>query len=131
MPTITWKPWKPVDIKKTDPKTESEILNPAILYSKYWSLKKYKPNPQVNPNEPTALFQSSFKILWWHKVILTPDANNTTVFNKGTAKGFKGETPIGGHAVPKSATGFNLEWKKAQKKDKKKKISLTINKIIP
>ena len=30
---ITWNPWKPVAIKKVDPKTLSEIVKPAFTYS--------------------------------------------------------------------------------------------------
>jgi hypothetical protein len=37
----------------------------------------------------------------------------------------------GGHIDPISILGDKLLWKKAQKKDKKKKISETMNKIIP
>lgn len=64
-------------------------------------------------------------------MILTPDANKITVFNKGTWKGLKQKIPVGGHIDPNSTLGLNLEWKKDQKKERKKKISLTINKIIP
>jgi len=74
---------------------------------------------------------SSPRIDWWAHVTLTPDDNKITVFNNGTWKAFKGSTPQGGHIFPNSTTGLNLEWKKAQKKDKKKKTSLIMNKIIP
>lgn len=33
---ITCIPWKPVIKKKLEPKTESEIVNKALKYSKYW-----------------------------------------------------------------------------------------------
>ena len=39
--------------------------------------------------------------------------------------------PGGGHIPPISTVGDNLLWKKAQKKERKKKTSETINKIIP
>jgi hypothetical protein len=39
--------------------------------------------------------------------------------------------PAGGHIAPNSVVGERLLWKKAQKKEIKKKISETINKIIP
>ena len=42
-----------------------------------------------------------------------------------------GVIPAGGHWVPISTEGANLAWKNAQKKDRKKKTSDTINKIIP
>jgi len=53
------------------------------------------------------------------------------VFNRGTSKGLKVAIPMGGQIPPNSTTGAKLLWKKAQKKERKKKISDTINKIIP
>jgi hypothetical protein len=53
------------------------------------------------------------------------------VFNSGTPKGLKASTPKGGHWLPSSTFTASLLWKKAQKNLKKKKISETINKIIP
>lgn len=131
LPTRTWNPWKPVVIKKVDPKAESLMLKVAIIYSNPCNIKKYNPKIQVNINRFRANFQLFLKINWWAQVTLTPDANKITVFNKGTWKGLKGTTPHGGHNKPNSIVGLSLEWKYAQKKDKKKKISLTINKIIP
>lgn len=42
-----------------------------------------------------------------------------------------GLTPVGGQHAPISIPGARLVWKKAQKKETKKKTSLTINKSIP
>jgi hypothetical protein len=53
------------------------------------------------------------------------------VFNNGILKGLKGKTPSGGHTLPSSKQGLSLLWKKAQKKEKKKRISEIINRIIP
>lgn len=53
------------------------------------------------------------------------------MFKRGTWKGLKGFSPEGGHILPNSTVGDRLLWKKAQKKDKKKNTSETINKIIP
>ena len=39
--------------------------------------------------------------------------------------------PAGGHKLPTSIVGVKLLWKNAQKKDKKKKTSDTINNAIP
>jgi len=61
----------------------------------------------------------------------TPEAKRTAVFNKGTAKGFKGVMPAGGHVHPISGVGARLEWKKAQKKPKKNIISEIMKRIIP
>lgn len=68
---------------------------------------------------------------WCAQVTVNPDANNTTVFNKGTAKAFKGLMPTGGQHEPNSIVGANLLWKNAQKKEKKNITSEIINKIIP
>lgn len=68
---------------------------------------------------------------WWAHVTVTPEANKIAVFNKGTWNGLNGIIPIGGQEAPNSIAGDNLLWKKAQKKETKKKISETINKIIP
>jgi len=38
---------------------------------------------------------------------------------------------VGGQQEPRSIVGFNLLWKKAQKKEKKNNTSDKINKIIP
>jgi len=58
--------------------------------------------------------------LWWAHVTVTPEANNTIVFSKGTWNGLKGVTPEGGHWSPISIVGASLLWKKAQKKWEKK-----------
>lgn len=58
------------------------------------------------------------------------ELNNTTVFNKGTLKGFKTLILTGGHNILKVIEGLKLEWKKAQKNLKKKKTSEKINHII-
>jgi hypothetical protein len=53
------------------------------------------------------------------------------VFRRGICKGLKGEMPVGGQIAPNSTAGERLLWKKAQKNEIKKKISETINRIIP
>jgi hypothetical protein len=53
------------------------------------------------------------------------------VFNNGTAKGFTASIPTGGHWHPSSIDGLSEEWKKAQKKLKKKHISEIMKRIIP
>lgn len=69
--------------------------------------------------------------LWWAHVTVTPDANKIAVFKRGIWKGLKAIIPTGGQVIPNSIVGERLLWKKAQKKEIKKKISETINKIIP
>jgi len=53
------------------------------------------------------------------------------VFKRGTWAALKGTTPIGGQSMPISVEGANLLWKKAQKNEKKNKISEVMNRIIP
>lgn len=83
-------------------------------------------------NNPWAIWEWLFSIiLWWAHVTVTPDVKRIAVFNNGTWNGLKINTPKGGHMLPNSIVGDRLLWKKAQKKLTKKKISDTINRIIP
>lgn len=68
---------------------------------------------------------------WWAQVTEIPEESKIIVFKRGTEKQLKVKIPIGGHTPPKSIAGANLLWKKAQKKEIKKKISETINRINP
>lgn len=70
-------------------------------------------------------------ILWWQKVTVTPEAKRTTVFKRGSWKGFNALIPTGGHVHPNSGVGERLLWKKAQKNETKNITSEIINKIIP
>jgi hypothetical protein len=64
-------------------------------------------------------------------VTLTPEDKRTTVLSNGTPNGLNAKIPTGGHSFPSSTLTASLLWKKAQKNLRKKKISETINKIIP
>lgn len=68
---------------------------------------------------------------WWDQVIVNPEEMRMMVFIRGISKGLKGLIPRGGHNCPISILGDKEEWKKAQKKEKKNRISEMINKIIP
>lgn len=72
-----------------------------------------------------------FKIEWWDQVIVKPEEIRIIVFNKGISQGLKGWIPNGGQSCPISILGAKEEWKKAQKKEKKNKISEIIKRIIP
>jgi len=72
-----------------------------------------------------------FIIEWCAQVTEIPEDNKIIVFNNGTFIASNGKIPIGGQQLPIVTSGANLTWKNAQKKDKKKKISEIINKIIP
>lgn len=62
---------------------------------------------------------------------MIPEESKIRVFNKGTWVALKGMMPIGGQRSPTSRVGDRLLWKKAQKKEKKKRTSEAINRIIP
>jgi len=60
------------------------------------------------------------KIAWWAHVTVAPDVNKIKVFVKGTVYVFITVIALGGQTPPILCTGEMLEWKKAQKKSKKK-----------
>jgi len=101
------------------------------MYSQACKRVKINPRIIVINKEMKASLNFLFIILWWDQVTVAPDANRIEVFNKGTWNGLKGVTAVGGHEEPNSIVGLRLEWKKAQKKEKKKRTSDVINKIIP
>lgn len=68
---------------------------------------------------------------WWDHVTVAPEANRMAVFKRGIVNGLKDWIPAGGQQLPNSTAGESLLWKNAQKKEKKKRTSDVINKIIP
>ena len=131
MPIITCSPWNPVATKKVEPNTESAIVNEASIYSYAWSMVKYNPRIIVKPNLWTAWVWLDSMMAWWAQVTVAPEDNKMVVFSKGIWKGLKGWIPRGGQYIPISTVGAKLLWKNAQKKEKKKRTSDKINKIIP
>jgi len=101
------------------------------MYSIAWRTVKYRPSAIVTFKDKTVCLWKLASNLLWAQVTLTPEESKIIVFNKGTLQGLKVKIPAGGHLEPSSTLGANLEWKNAQKKDKKKKTSEVINKIIP
>jgi hypothetical protein len=69
--------------------------------------------------------------LWWAQVTVMPEVSRTVVLRRGITRGLKGSTATGGQVAPSSGTGLRLEWKNAQKKEKKNITSEAINRIIP
>ena len=57
--------------------------------------------------------------LWCAHVTVTPDANSTAVFSKGTLNGSNVVIPTGGQQHPNSGVGESLLWKNAQKNARK------------
>lgn len=81
---------------------------------------------------PWDLWEWLFSIIpWWDQVIVIPEANKIAVLRRGICIGLNGLIPKGGHIFPISIEGDNLLWKKAQKKDTKKRTSDVIKRIIP
>lgn len=85
----------------------------------------------VSARDWMACLRSPSMMLWWAHVTVTPEERRTAVFNRGTPNGSRGVIPVGGQHPPISGVGARLEWKKAQKKPKKKNTSDVINKIMP
>lgn len=131
MPIITCRPWNPVAIKNVEPYTESANENGASKYSKPWRAVKYNPRITVIIR-PFLVCEWLFSInLWCAQVTDTPEERRITVFNKGIWKGLNAEIFLGGHSIPISIAGANLEWKKAQKNETKNNTSDVIKSIIP
>jgi len=131
LPMITWSPCNPVNAKKHEPYTLSEILNVALKYSIICiKVKKNAKNnvftkPSLAPIESPLIKQKCVH------VIDTPDTNNIVVLNNGTDHAFNITIFIGGHIIPKIMAGDKLEWKNAQKNPAKNIISEPENKIKP
>lgn len=83
VPTVTWKPWKPVKAKKLEPKTPSLIEKTALLYSTNWQTRKITPNKIDNNTPLLAVLKSPDPSEWWPHVTVTPEDNNNTVLSNG------------------------------------------------
>lgn len=127
VPIITWAPWNPVAMKKILPQRESLNLKDLSKYSPTWSRVKYRPRMMVIPNPWTAPFHLPWIRAWWPQVKETPLLKRMRVFNRGMENASRGTMWRGGHSSPVSTLALNLNLKNAQKKEKKKKISLLIN----
>lgn len=57
-----------------------------------------------------ACLRSPSMMLWWAHVTVTPEANRTAVFRRGTSKGSSVVTPVGGQQPPSSGVGARLAW---------------------
>ncbi len=130
-PISTWRPCNPVATKKTDPYTLSAIVKGASLYSIAWRSVKIAPRKTVSWRPWIDPFWSPATILWCAHVTVTPEERRNPVFSRGTANGSRACTPTGGQTHPRFGEIDQDLWKKAHKKDRKKKISDTINSTIP
>lgn len=94
--------------KNVDPYTLSAIVNDASMYSPACRMVKYTPKVIVRIRAWIVFARFISTNLWWAQVTVTPDANNTAVFNNGTLNGLSGVIPVGGQAQPSSGVGANL-----------------------
>lgn len=131
VPMITCSPWNPVATKNVLPYEESEIENSACIYSIICKIVKYAPRIQVIAKDEFEFFMFFFINSLWDQVTDTPDLTRMIVFNNGTFIGLKDLIWFGGQFNPISMLGEILEWKYAQKNEKKNKTSEVINKIMP
>lgn len=106
-------------------------MNLESTYSYICRNEKYPPKIIVIKRLLFICLKLLVKSLWCAQVTAIPEDNKIIVFNKGILKGLNLSIPRGGQQRPNSIVEDKLEWKKAQKKEIKKKISDTINKIIP
>lgn len=130
-PIITCNPWNPVVMKKTLPNEESDIQKGASTYSKPWSIVKIAPSMIVMIKDVEDLEKFFFSISWWDQVTVTPEDKSKIVFIRGILIGLKVTIDKEGQFCPNSIVGEILLWKKAQKKDTKKRTSDKINSTIP
>ena len=107
------------------------MVKGASTYSIICKLVKVKPKKTVIARLKIASVLCPLIILWCAQVTVAPELKSITVFRRGTENGSRGLTPIGGHITPISTEGDKLLWKKAQKKEKKKRTSDTINSKNP
>ena len=131
VPINTWNPWKPVAIKKVDPKIPSDIEKLAETYSKACNAVKNAAKIIVKTKPKTASILLPAVIAWWAYVTVAPEHNNNSVLSNGTSIGSKGSIPFGGQIEPISIIGAKAAAKKAQKKAKKNIISETIKSSTP
>jgi hypothetical protein len=92
---------------------------------------KESPKTMVISSASLELFLLFINIEWWAHVKETPEDSKITVLRNGVWNGLKASINRGGQTEPREGVGDRLEWKNAQKKDKKKNTSDTINKAMP
>lgn len=105
--------------------------NEACQYSNAWRTVKYIPSIQVKINDILDTFILFKRKEWCLHVIEIPEDRRMIVLSSGTFIGLKASILSGGQLCPISIHGLTLEWKYAQKNDKKNNTSDLINKIIP
>lgn len=97
----------------------------------YWRIVKYTPKIIVKKRNLLHSFLFPVMIKWWAAVKVIPDLRRIIVFINGILIGLNDLIPLHGQFCPIKISGERHEWKKAQKKDKKKNTSDVMNRIIP
>ena len=116
--------------EKVSPKTLSLILKGASIYSIPCNKVKIIANNTVKHNPRIPCFFALTIIAWWAQVTVAPELKRKNVFVNGIPDVWIVWIASGGQTPPKLKTGDKLEWKKAQKNEKKNIIFNKINKII-
>jgi len=120
-----------VATKKVAPYVESEMEKEASQYSRACRHVKYIPRTTVRVRLVMAWEKFPLIKLWCVQVTVIPDDRRIIVFKRGTWMGLNTSMFIGGHSIPTSIFGDRLQWKNAQKNEKKNITSEVINRIIP
>lgn len=130
VPTITWKPWKPVNIKKHEEYILSLIEKGENKYSKDCNpVKRIAKNKVIIKEIYKSFFFTASIIAIWAQVTDNPDNNKIKVFNRGIPKYEILIIPAGGQTAPSQIEGDKLLCKKAQKKEKNNITSEERNQI--
>lgn len=101
------------------------------MYSYICRIEKYIPSKIVIIILLILCVNLFIIIDWCLQVIEIPEHKRIIVLSIGILIGLNTLIPNGGHFIPSSILGDNLLWRKVQKNEIKKKISDTMNKIIP
>jgi hypothetical protein len=96
------------------------MLNGASIYSIPCKRVKIVANNTVNNKAIIACFFARTIIAWCAQVTVAPELRRKNVLVKGIPEVWIVWIASGGQTPPKLKTGDKLEWKKAQKKAKKK-----------
>ena len=97
MPTITWKPWKPV--AKIERRRIDAILKAECCVADTHSLTCREQTPKITVSKMpvAARLLSPKRIAWCAYVTVTPDVSKISVFRNGRSHVGSATIPSGGH----------------------------------
>src|SRR3954452_12463096 len=130
---MTWKPWKPVAMKKVEPYMLPLKANGACAYSYAWTLVNSRPSRIVHQRPILRPCLSPWISEWCAQVTVVPEHSRIMVLRSGKPHGLRTSMPLGGHCPPTASTadGNSEESKKAQNQARKNITSEAMNRIIP